>query len=124
MVEVSSKLSPADPVREAAEQVAYAAQYDNMVERNTGLALDQRTPICIALGDLDAGRLDDAAAVLEALDAGVKNHPFVLDVRARACWLAGDKSGATTLWRTALSQQPDYDLKARIERNLEIIERR
>jgi predicted Zn-dependent protease len=77
-------------------------------------------PICIAIGELDAGRLESACDLLDSLDEATANHPFVMDLRARIYWLLGDAQNATRLWRAALNSKPDYRLRESIETHLRI----
>jgi hypothetical protein len=122
MVNLAVSLPKSSSVRDSAEKVAYAVRYDTVVERESGLNADQRSAVCLALGDLDFGRLEEARVILESLDEDSKNIPFVQDLRARTAWLSGDRDGAIELWRTALDNHPSWQLRDRIIRYLRVTE--
>jgi hypothetical protein len=122
MVGMADSLPRSDPSREAAEQVSYVTQYDNIVERETGLGIKQRNQICIALGEFEAGHWDNAYNLLSSIGEKAEKSPFVLDLRARTRWFMGDRKGGIELWRAALNERPGYELRDSINKYLRIAE--
>lgn len=118
---LAARLPASSPVREAAERVSYAAQFDTLVERECNLPAEQRTAVCLVLADLDEGRVEHARSIFESLDDDVRALPFVRDLEARTAWLAGDHPEAVRLWRVALESNPDYQLRERINRILQTV---
>lgn len=119
---LAATLPSLSPIRETAEEIDYAAQYDSWVERETGFSLEKRNPICLVIGEAETGRMQSAHHLLDSIDREVAEHPFVIDLKARLYWLSGDTRNAIKLWRNALDRQPQYDLRARITRSLRIAE--